>query len=31
MQTKVMGQAHEVWDVRTHEDRYWVVASMTNL
>lgn len=31
MQTKVMGQEHEVWDVRTDEDRYWVVTNMTNL
>lgn len=31
MQTKVMGQAHEVWDVRTDQDRYWVVTNMTNL
>lgn len=31
MQTKVMGQAHEVWDVRTDQDRYWIVTNMTNL
>lgn len=31
MQTKVMGQEHEVWDVRTNKDRYWVVTNMTNL
>lgn len=29
--TKVMGQEHEVWDVRTDQDRYWVVTNMTNL
>lgn len=31
MHTKVMGQEHEVWDVRTDADRYWVVTNMTNL
>lgn len=31
MLTKVMGQEHEVWDVPTDQDRYWVVTNMTNL
>lgn len=31
IRTKVMGQEHEVWDVRTDKDRYWVVTNMTNL
>lgn len=31
IRTKVMGHEHEVWDVRTDQDRYWVVTNMTNL
>lgn len=29
--TKVVGREHEVWDVRTDADRYWVVTNPTNL
>ena len=29
--TKVLGRPHEVWDVRTDSDRYWVVTNPTNL
>lgn len=29
--TKVAGVEHEVWDVRTDTDRYWVVTNPTNL
>lgn len=29
--TKVLGHEHEVWDVRTDSDRYWVVTNPTNL
>ncbi|MBI2242768.1 MAG: hypothetical protein HYU55_02015 [Nocardioides sp.] len=29
--TKVAGSEHEVWDVRTDKDRYWVVTNPTNL
>ncbi len=29
--TKILGQDHEVWDVHTEENRYWVITNMTNL
>lgn len=29
--TKVLGEVHEVWDVRTNDDRYWVVTNPRNL
>ena len=29
--TKVLGRPHEVWDVHTTGDRYWVVTNPTNL
>ncbi|MDG4828274.1 hypothetical protein O7627_03010 [Solwaraspora sp. WMMD1047] len=29
--TKVLSTSHEVWDVRTTTDRYWVVTNPTNL
>lgn len=31
IRSKIMGQEHEVWDVHTDSDRYWVVTNMTNL
>jgi hypothetical protein len=31
LSTKVLGTLHEVWDVRTDADRYWVITEPTNL
>jgi hypothetical protein len=27
----VFGQRHDIWDVHTSEDRYWVITNLTNL
>ncbi|MCU1589678.1 MAG: hypothetical protein JWP11_934 [Frankiales bacterium] len=28
--TKVLGRPHEIWDVQTYKDRYWVITNPTN-